>query len=254
VTLVTNGSRARLAASELQIRGLDAEQAIFNALWRSDAEIRPIEGVTRALAFNAGPDVAGELWLSNAARMFPGASIERRPERPDRLVVSRLVHEIGGQAALAARRNPRGPVVIHAGAGSEEKRWPLARFGDLIERLKLSFPVVLIAGEVEAERFGDCEQALFERLAGRFLHSLEDLAGVGRSARLFIAGDSGPAHLAAQLGVPTLTLFGPTLPELWGPVGPLVRTLAPAAPAPIAWIHPAPAFDAAVEFLHEVES
>jgi heptosyltransferase III len=41
----------------------------------------------------------------------------------------------------------------------------------------------------------------------------------------FIGNDSGPGHLAAAVGVATFTLFGPTDPAVWGPVGPRVFSL-----------------------------
>jgi ADP-heptose:LPS heptosyltransferase len=38
-------------------------------------------------------------------------------------------------------------------------------------------------------------------------------------AKVFVSGDTGPLHFAAGLGVPTLSLFGPTSPVSWAPVG-----------------------------------
>ena len=80
------------------------------------------------------------------------------------------------------------------------------------------------------------DRAAFERAGGRFLFSLDELAGVVRAARVFVGCDSGPTHLAAQMGVSTAALFGPTDPGTWGPVGARVRLIAPAARAPMAWL------------------
>jgi len=44
-------------------------------------------------------------------------------------------------------------------------------------------------------------------------------------ANLFIGNDSGPGHLAGLLGIPTISLFGPTDPARWKPLGPKVRVL-----------------------------
>jgi heptosyltransferase III len=49
-------------------------------------------------------------------------------------------------------------------------------------------------------------------------------AALSRSG-LFLGNDSGVAHLAAASGAPTLTVFGPTDPALWAPVGRSVATV-----------------------------
>jgi ADP-heptose:LPS heptosyltransferase len=46
------------------------------------------------------------------------------------------------------------------------------------------------------------------------LASVRSLMGV---ARLFVGGDSGPAHIAATTGVPMVVIYGPTTPAIWGP-------------------------------------
>ena len=48
---------------------------------------------------------------------------------------------------------------------------------------------------------------------------LELLLAVVAQAKLFITGDTGPMHFAAALGVPTLSLFGPTSAMRWAPLG-----------------------------------
>ena len=45
------------------------------------------------------------------------------------------------------------------------------------------------------------------------------LAAILSQCSLFIGNDSGITHLAAALGVPTIALFGPTDPYVWGPRG-----------------------------------
>lgn len=49
--------------------------------------------------------------------------------------------------------------------------------------------------------------------------SLKDLAAVIRKCDLFITGDTGPLHMAAAVGTPTLSLFGPTDPRIYAPEG-----------------------------------
>jgi hypothetical protein len=241
VTLVTDGSKARLAQAELGITGLDAEQPRFNALWREGARIEPIEGVSEVLAYDASPAGHSATWFANAARMFPGASLRHMPCRPDRRNVAELVAEFGHDVPIPERRNAAGPVVIHIGAGSLLKRWPLAQFATLASDLRdAGCTVRLIAGE--AEGIQPTTQTplggggLDGCLAPDSLATLDALAEAIRPARLFIGCDTGPTHIAAQLGVATLALFGPTCPHTWAPVGSRVRILAPPQPSPMDWL------------------
>jgi ADP-heptose:LPS heptosyltransferase len=50
--------------------------------------------------------------------------------------------------------------------------------------------------------------------------TLLELAQLLVRARIFVGTDCGPRHLAASLGVPTVTLFGPTDPVGWNPADP----------------------------------
>ncbi len=99
----------------------------------------------------------------------------------------------------------RGTVVIHPFSGGKHKNWPLRSYEQLAGQLKQA--VEWIAGPEQ-----DLDGAVrFDNLA--------DLACWLSGARLYIGNDSGITHLAAALGVPTLALFGPTDPKVWGPRG-----------------------------------
>jgi ADP-heptose:LPS heptosyltransferase len=67
-------------------------------------------------------------------------------------------------------------------------------------------------------------------LSGRL--SLAELAAVLAGAESVVVGNTGPAHLAAAVGTPVVSLFAPTVPyERWGPYGvPVVRLGEPSAP------------------------
>ncbi len=239
VVLVTDGSKARLAERELGIRGEDAESPRFNRLWVAGAEVEPVRMVKGVTAY-LGPDDEGlRVWRANAERMFPGASVRLRAERPDR------PHAQWYPVPAVNPCDP-GAIVMHVGAGSEAKRWPLERWLALASLIQgepgrprhASRSVRLIAGEVEREQLSAADQQTFTKAGGEFLFKLDDLAAAIRSARIFIAADSGPGHLAAQLGVPTISLVGPTDPVQWAPVGPAVLVLAPPTPRPMDWLNP----------------
>lgn len=238
VGIATDRGKALLAAEELGVVPIDIEQRRFNDLWVEGARPAPWSGVRRVISLIADPSTpAGRIWASNAAAMFPGAVFEIIPDRVDRPLALRLA---GPGSDPPARHNPGGPLVAHVGAGSREKMWPLERWAELAAFLERagSEPPLFIAGEAEAERFTPAERALFDSLRGRYHPNLSTLATLLRSARLFIGADSGPTHLATQLGVPTLALFGPTEPERWAPIGPAVRVIAPERPAAMTWLTP----------------
>lgn len=96
----------------------------------------------------------------------------------------------------------------------QEKKWPL--FPDLTQALlPLGYPVVTCPGP------GEEAGALVNHPGAVVLPGL-DLAiynGVLRRAALVISNDTGPAHMAAALGTPVLSVLGPTKPEQWAPWG-----------------------------------
>jgi heptosyltransferase III len=251
VSLVSDGSKAKLAARELGITAVDAEQRRFTDLWAPGARIEEVPGVDEVVAFiGEGPGEPQEIWIGNVAKMFPSAAIATIQGRPDAVMARTWSARPSGAAAASV--NTDGPVVLHVGAGSELKRWPLERFCEVAAALGgEKSGVGLIAGEVEMERLSRGELELFSRAGGMFIDDLEALAALLRSARLFLGCDSGPTHLAAQVGVPTLTLFGPTDPRRWGPVGPLVGHLAPPVPCPMEWLWVGTVLAAAREALQE---
>ncbi len=130
-----------------------------------------------------------------------------------------------------------GPIIIHVGAGSTLKRWPLEVWRH-IEASVTTHELLFIAGEAEAGEVTSCSWSPQQSQRGwALIDTLDALASELSDARAFVGFDTGPTHLAAQLGLPTLALFGPTDPARWSPIGPLVRVLAPARPTPdMSWL------------------
>ncbi|CAA9249354.1 MAG: ADP-heptose--lipooligosaccharide heptosyltransferase II [uncultured Blastococcus sp.] len=114
----------------------------------------------------------------------------------------------------------RGAAVVHPGAAFPGRRWPAERFAAVARYLADRGHDVRITGgpaEVElarsvAESAGLGEEAV---LAGR-TSSLE-LAAVVAAAQVVVSGDTGVAHLATAYRRPSVVLFGPVSPALWGP-------------------------------------
>ena len=124
-------------------------------------------------------------------------------------------------------RRDGGTLLIHPGGGSEKKCWPLERFGEVIRRLReRGESVRVLVGEVELEKWPGRQMDMLREMAdvrqpGTLLDLLAELSG----ARLLIANDSGPGHLAAIIGVPVLSLRAGANEKRWIPVGPSVRAV-----------------------------
>jgi ADP-heptose:LPS heptosyltransferase len=113
-----------------------------------------------------------------------------------------------------------GAAVVHPGAAFPGRRWPAERFAAVARRLAAQGHDVRITGgpaEAELARSVAVAAGLPEAavLAGR-TSSLE-LAAVIAAARVVICGDTGVAHLATAYRRPSVVLFGPVSPALWGP-------------------------------------
>lgn len=133
---------------------------------------------------------------------------------------------------------PSAPLValnIHAGALCPERRWPAERFERLARRLlaETEATILLIGSPGEAAETARTAAAIgahprLINLAGRL--ALSRLVSLLAECALVISSDSGPAHLAAAAGAPTLALFGPESPARYGPRG--VRVEVAYAPTP----------------------
>lgn len=111
---------------------------------------------------------------------------------------------------------PGGTVLVHSGAGQPVRVWPLEHYLRLVTRLRQQhYPVVVAC---------DADQRAWWLRAGEpdvnTPRSVAELLTLLDRAGAFIGNDSGPGHLAAFCGVPTLTLFGPQLPEWFIPLHP----------------------------------
>ncbi|MHB8735954.1 MAG: glycosyltransferase family 9 protein [Terriglobales bacterium] len=124
-------------------------------------------------------------------------------------------------------------VVLHPGAGQPSKAWP--HWERLAAQHRCGAEICVVTGTaLEAHQCAALERVLRRsgravwNLAGRT--SVPALAGILARARLVVAPDTGVVHLARALGTPTLALFGPVNPRIWGYAEPRHRSLAVAQP------------------------
>jgi ADP-heptose:LPS heptosyltransferase len=113
----------------------------------------------------------------------------------------------------------RPTVVIAPGSGAREKNWPAAYFSAVAAwwRERTQGDVIALMGPAEEER-GGYESLTDHCITVRDLDLAQVVALLSRAA-LFLGNDSGVTHLAALLGVPTVSIFGPSDPRVWQPVG-----------------------------------
>jgi heptosyltransferase-2 len=203
--------------------------------WR---ELLRTLGVLRSQGFDCGvsarPDPRDHLWLRLAGvRLragFPRAGSARLLNHPLALPPGpvhrydcwrRLADWLGTplpawKERARAPRPEAGSIIWHSGAAQPVRVWPLDRCLRVIRHLRkqgrrvrvLCDPAQLAWWQTQGERDAVAP--------GRLAVLREEL----RSAAAFIGNDSGPGHLAAVLGVPTFTLFGPQLPGLFHPIHP----------------------------------
>ena len=229
------GSISRLIG-ELATRAID-EAAILTSFHQSPlplALVLRLAGIPRIAATSV--DHAGSL-----------LDIRRRPGRDgnDGQDVHEVVRSLslvgmlgyqpaeGDDGGLAVRRDPAGPrpfdrpyVVVHPGASAPARGWPAPRAGALVQLLADRGWCVAVTGNP-----GEAE--LTARVAGPSRPEVVDLGGatdlrllaqVLAGAEVVVAGNTGPAHLAAAVGTPIVSVFAPVVPApRWRPWGvPLV--------------------------------
>ena len=130
------------------------------------------------------------------------------------------------QAAQALVREQgidgRPVIILHPGANWWHKRWAPERFAELGDRLmaQRGAKVLLTGAAEDVELAQAIAQRMRQRpvvLAGRT--TLRQLAACVSEAQLLISNDTGVLHLAAAVDTPLIGLYGPTSPQLTGPLG-----------------------------------
>ncbi|HEX8816987.1 MAG TPA: lipopolysaccharide heptosyltransferase I [Terriglobales bacterium] len=112
-----------------------------------------------------------------------------------------------------------GFVLLNPGAGWGAKQWPAERYAEVARELTHDNLTPLINFGPQEEALANAVKAASAGAATPISCSLAELTAFARRAQLFIAGDTGPLHLAAALKVPVVAIFGPTDPVRNGPYG-----------------------------------
>jgi lipopolysaccharide heptosyltransferase I len=110
-------------------------------------------------------------------------------------------------------------VVLNPGGGWPTKRWKPACYGSLASRIEkeLQLKTIVVTGPGEELLYQQITETCTEPLPAHFHVPFLQLIPLLRSARLLVAGDTGPLHLACALGAPVVGIMGPTSPVRNGP-------------------------------------
>ncbi|MDB1087853.1 glycosyltransferase family 9 protein [Streptomyces sp. ACA25] len=193
--------------------------------------------------------MAGVPWVAADSEHYPGTLLDlrhrRAPARHEAEAALDLAEAAGFRLPPGDDGAPRvlpppdtgaltgtGPyLVVHPGAAVPARTWSPARAARAVAALSAAGHRVVVTGGPE-------EKELTATVAGRHARDLggrtglPELAGVLARARAVVAGNTGPAHLAAAVGTPVISLFAPVVPAVhWLPHRvPLVRLGRPDAP------------------------
>ena len=171
----------------------------------------------RLLAY-AHPDVpesaAGPRWdeheheVRRWCRLLESAGVRADPSR------------LGIVAPPAPAPGLEGATIVHPGAAHAARRWPLERWAQVARAEAASGARVIVTGSAaersEAERLAQAAGLDASAVwAGRT--DPAGLVGLVAVAGLVLSADTGVAHLATALDRPSVVVFGPVPPALWGP-------------------------------------
>jgi len=128
-------------------------------------------------------------------------------------------------------REPHRPEVltigIHPGGYYPSQRWPAARFAGLalLCLRKLNARIIVIGGELDRACVEEVRAALGDKVGEAVYPETGNLPDAISRCSLLVCNNSGPLHLAAARGVPTVSVMGPTDPVLWMPAGNMNRVI-----------------------------
>ncbi|TKK91101.1 glycosyltransferase family 9 protein [Herbidospora galbida] len=210
--------------------------------------VKMVEDVDRALIFTSFHQsplplalllrMARIPWIGAISVDYPGSLLDLRHQVPDDIPEPERALSLttaAGYPPVGSSLSVRGPLpepdlpsgylVVHPGTSVPARAWPPGHCAALVELLTGHGHRVVVTGSPG-------ERELTARVAGRHgidlggRTTLAELAGALAGARVVVAGNTGPAHLAAAVGTPVVSLFAPTVPAVrWAPYGVRRRVL-----------------------------
>lgn len=242
-TLAMTGGAGRAAAASLRAGGFDRIVLFtnsFGSAWAARrAGIRERWGyggrgrgalLTRAVRRPSRAERAhhADFYRTLARRLGATGGVDAAP----RLEARPETRARGADLLRKAGVDPSAPIAVFApgAAYGHAKRWIPAHAADVAARLARArgMQPVLVGAAGDRDTGREIESWLRERApqeAARVVNligrsDVRGLIGTLAHASLVVANDSGAAHLAAAMGVPAITIFGPTNERVSAPIGP----------------------------------
>ena len=114
------------------------------------------------------------------------------------------------------------PIIgINSGAGFESKLWDLERFAKLADRIavEMNCSILLTWGPGEEHNTKQIAASMKQKCWIAPSTTIKESISLYKYLTLLVSCDSGPLHLCAAMGIPTVSLFGPTDPQRNGAYG-----------------------------------
>ena len=110
-------------------------------------------------------------------------------------------------------------IVVNPGTTWPSKNWPTQHYATVIEALQHHGHILLCGGPGEQE----LGKSIIEQCNAPVINainqtSLLELAALISKCHVLLTGDTGPLHMGIALNIPTISLFGPTDPQRFGPL------------------------------------
>ncbi|MEQ9616572.1 MAG: glycosyltransferase family 9 protein [Phycisphaerales bacterium] len=166
------------------------------------------------------PVPACDYYYALAERLLASCGLTPGPMGPMELVVTEA-DELTARSVLADAGVPEGArrVVLNPGGNDTAKRWPAERYAALADYLAKHHGVRVLVNGAPGER-GLVREIIDSCAESEKTHDLASagvtlgaLKAIVRDAALMVTNDTGPRHIAAAVGTPVITLFGPTDPR-----------------------------------------
>lgn len=101
------------------------------------------------------------------------------------------------------------------------KNWPIKSFVQVLDKLPANIQIIFCGAVKDTDTINNIQSSMKHAsysIAGET--NLLELAALFRASDLLLTGDTGPLHIAIAVGLNTLSLWGPTRPDIYGPLVP----------------------------------